>query len=133
MEEVSMKFNTLLIINAIVAFIFAIGALLAPTMMLTMYAMDLNPAAQLMVRYFGACLLGFGVLSWLSRSSTDATARRAIIMAFLVFDAAGVVVSVAGTIAGIMGPFGWSVVAILLLLGIGFAYQWFASTRSQAH
>jgi hypothetical protein len=125
-----MKLKLLLTINAVVGFVFAAGALIVPTTMLTMYAMNPNPDALLMIRYFGASLLALGVLSWLGRNITDASAKRAIVLTFLVFDIAGVIVSAVGTVTGVMSAFGWSVVVILLLLGLGFGYLYFVKPAS---
>jgi hypothetical protein len=121
-----MKLNTLLTINAVVILVYAVGALFVPATMLMMYGMTSGPGEQLMTRYFGASMLALGLLSWLVRNATDAIARRAIILAFLVFDAAGVVVSAQGTLSAVMSPLGWQVVAIFLVLLLGFCYFQFA-------
>jgi UDP-N-acetylglucosamine:LPS N-acetylglucosamine transferase len=71
-------------------------------------------------------MLTLGLLSWLARNTADAIARRAIILAFLVFDAAGVIISLLGTLSRVMSPLGWQVVVIYLLLCLGFGYFHFA-------
>jgi hypothetical protein len=121
-----MKLNTLLTINAVVILVYAVGALFIPATMLIMYGMTYGPGEQLMTRYFGASMLALGLLSWLARNATDAIARRAVILAFLVFDTAGAVVSVQGTLSGVMSSLGWQVVAIFLVLLLGFVYFQFA-------
>jgi hypothetical protein len=121
-----MKLNTLLTINAVVILVYAVGALFIPATMLIMYGMTYGPGEQLMTRYFGASMLALGLLSWLARNATDAIARRTIILAFLVFDAAGVVISLLGTLSRVMSPLGWQVVVIYLLFCIGFGYFQFA-------
>ncbi len=122
-----MTYKGLLTLNALVSFVYGVGALLTPALMLNMHAMDTNPSSQLMVRFFGSTLLGFAFLSWLSRNTADTLARRSILFGFLAFEASGVIVAAAGTLAGIMGPFGWSVVGLLFLLGVGSAYLLFTS------
>jgi hypothetical protein len=121
-----MKLKTLLTINAVVILLYAVGALFIPATMLMMYGMTSGPGEQLMTRYFGASMLALGLLSWLARNATDAIARRTIILAFLVFDAAGVVISLLGTLSRVMSPLGWQVVVIYLLFCIGFGYFQFA-------
>jgi hypothetical protein len=118
-----MKLNTLLTINAVVILVYAIGALFVPATMLMMYGMTPGPGEQLMTRFFGVSMLALGLLSWLARNTSDAIARRAIIVAFLVFDAVGIVVSLLGTLSKVMSPLGWQVVVIYLLLCIGFGIQ----------
>jgi hypothetical protein len=118
-----MKLNTLLTINAVVILVYAIGALFVPATMLMMYGMTPGPGEQLMTRFFGVSMLALGLLSWLARNTSDAIARRAIIVAFLVFDAVGIVVSLLGTLSKVMSLLGWQVVVIYLLLCIGFGIQ----------
>jgi hypothetical protein len=125
-----MKLNTLLSINSVLILIYSVGALFIPNTMLTMYGMTHGASEQLMTRYFGASLLTLGLMSWLMRNSRDTNVQRAIILAFLVFDAAGMFVSLLGTISAVMSPLGWQVVTIFLLLGICFGYFQLAKPKS---
>jgi hypothetical protein len=126
-----MKLSVLLIINAVVILVYAVGALFVPATMLTMYGMTPGAGEQLMTRFFGVSMLALGLLSWLVRNSHDAGLRRAVIPAFLVFNAAGVVVSLLGTLSKVMSPLGWQVVAIYLLFCLGFGYLQFAKPNSE--
>lgn len=125
-----MKLSVLLIINAVVILVYAVGALFVPATMLMMYGMTPGVGEQLMTRFFGVSMLALGLLSWLVRNSLDASVRRAIILVFLVSHAAGVVVSLLGTLSAVMSPLGWQVVAIYLLLCLGFGYFQFANPKS---
>jgi hypothetical protein len=125
-----MKLRVLLIINAVVILAYALGALFVPATMLMMYGMTPGVGEQLMTRFFGVSMLALGLLSWLVRNSRDASVWQAVIPAFLVFDAAGVVVSLLGTLSKVMSPLGWQVVAIYLLLCLGFGYFQFAKPNS---
>jgi len=125
-----MKLKTLLTINAVVILAYAVGALFIPATMLIMYGMTPGAGEQLMTRFFGVSMLALGLLSWLVRNSLDANVRRAIIPAFLVFDVAGFVVSLLGTLSRVMSPIGWQVVAIYLMLCLGFGYVQFAKPDS---
>lgn len=75
-----MKLNTLLTLNAIVALLFAIAALVIPSQLLTSYGLTTDAVGLLMTRYFGAVLLGITTWSWLGRRIQDADLRRAIII-----------------------------------------------------
>jgi len=125
-----MKLRVLLIINAVVILVYAVGALFVPATMLLMYGMTPGAGEQLMTRFFGVSMLALGLLSWLVRNSLDAGLRRAVIPAFLVFNAAGVVVSLLGTLSKVMSPLGWQAVAIYLLFCLGFGYFQFAKPNS---
>jgi hypothetical protein len=125
-----MKLSVLMIINAIVLLVYAVGALFVPATMLMMYGITSGVGEQLMIRYFGASMLALGFLSWFVRNSHVASLRRAIIPAFLVFDVAGGVVSLLGTLSKVMNLLGWQAFAIFLLLFIGFGYFQFAKPNS---
>lgn len=75
-----MKLNTLLTLNAIVALLFAIAALVTPSQLLTSYGLSTDAAGLLMTRYFGAVLLGITTWSWLGRRMENADLRRSIII-----------------------------------------------------
>jgi hypothetical protein len=77
----------------------------------------------LMARYFGVELIAVGLLCWFARNVTDALARRAIILAVLISDVIGVIVSVQGTLSGVMSAVGWSAVGLYLLFALGFGYM----------
>ena len=125
-----MKLRVLLIINAVVILVYAVGALFVPATMLMMYGMTPGVGEQLMTRFFGVSMLALGLLSWLVRNSRDSSVRQAVVPAFLVFDAAGIIVSLLGTLSKVMSPLGWQVVAIYLLLCLGFGYFQFAKPNS---
>jgi uncharacterized membrane protein YfcA len=117
-----MKLSNLLIINAIIALIYGIGELLIPATMFSLYGVTHSPSASLMAQYFGLSLIAIGLLVWFARNVTDSKAQRAIILALLISDVIGVIVSVLGTVSGVMSAVGWSAVAIYLLLALGYAY-----------
>ena len=117
-----MKFSTLLISNAIVALVYAIGLLLAPTALLALYGMTSGPSEQLMARFFGVGLVSVGLLTWFARGITDPSTHRAIVLAQLIANVVGLIVAALGTLSSVMNVIGWSAVAIYLLLGLGYAY-----------
>ena len=117
-----MKFSTFLIINAIVALVFGIGFLLAPAFMVTTYGVSPGPAMNLVAQFYGVELVVVGLLSWFARNVQDSLARRSIILAFLIGDGIGVIISLIGTLTGVLNAVGWSAVIVYLLLALGFAY-----------
>jgi hypothetical protein len=116
-----MKLSTLLVITAVVALIFGILFVLVPTTMLSIYGLTQGPAEALVAQYFGTSLIFAGLVAWLMRKVTDASAQRAVVLGFLITDVLGVIISLIGTLSGTMNSVGWTVVIIYLLLAIGFA------------
>jgi hypothetical protein len=117
-----MKLRNLLVINGIVASIYGISFVLVPATVLSLYGVTQGTGERLMGQYFGAALIGIGLLTWFARNVADSEAQRAIILANLIYCTIGVIVSVQGTVAGVMSAVGWSAVGIYLFFSLGYAY-----------
>jgi len=117
-----MKLKTLFIINAVIAIVYGICFALVPSRVLLIYGLVAGPAETLLGQFFGVALIGIGLITWLARNVTDANARGAIVLALLISDIIGVIVSLIGTVTGVMNVFGWSAVIIYLFFTIGFTY-----------
>ena len=118
---------------SVVAFLFALGFVLMPAQLLSMYNVTLNEAGIIISRLFGAALLGFGVLNWTARGFSE-NETRAVLTANLVSDVVGFIFALLGQLSGTSGvnSLGWSTVVIYLILAAGFAYLRFAGARSAA-
>ncbi len=117
-----MKLSNLLSINGIVAGVYGISFVLIPATVLSLYGVTQGPGEILMGQYFGVALIGIGALTWFARNVADSEAQRAIILAMLISNVVGLIVSVLGTLSGVMNAVGWSAVGIYLLLALGYAY-----------
>jgi hypothetical protein len=111
---------------AVVAFLYAIGLLLAPALMESSYGTESTASVMLSDRYFGSTLLAVALIAWLGKDLTGASVRP-IITGCLIGFAAGLVVSVMGTLDGTMNASGWSAVVLYLLLTLGCAYFQFVA------
>ncbi len=124
-----MNFKTFLTVVAVVAVLFALGLLLAPGFMDSTFGTGGTPGEMLSDRMYGSALLAFGVLFWLARDFTGASARP-IIISGLVGEGVLFVVTLVAMLGGVMGATGWITVVISLLFALGFAYfQFMAQPR----
>ncbi len=117
-----MKLSNLLILNAAVGLIFGIGFVLVPTTVLGLYGVAASPGTNLAGQFFGATLIGIGLLTWLIRNIADPGTQRAIVLAQLIATVIGLIVALLGQLAGVMNVVGWSAVVIYLVLALGYAY-----------
>ena len=62
------------------------------------------------------------LLTWSARNAGDSDARRAIILCMLVSVSIGIVVSLIAQLTGVLPAFGWSGVAMDVLLALGWGY-----------
>lgn len=125
-----MNLKNLFMINSIVALVFGVVFVLIPEQTLAQYGITMMPKAGLLLgRLFGAALLAIGVVSWFAQSM-NADAQSGIMLAIIVGNGAGFIVSLLAQLDGVSNNLGWSTVAIYLLLGLGFAYFKFMKPSS---
>jgi hypothetical protein len=116
-----MKLRTYLMIVAVVALLYGLGLLLLPAFMATTYGLGTSPSEILLARLFGVAMLTLGLVNWLAKDLTGASAKP-VILGGLIGDAVGVIVALMGTLSGVMSAAGWSAVVIYVLFVLGFAY-----------
>ena len=120
-----MKLKHLLIINTVVCLVYGIILVLSPATMLSLHGVAQDPGTRLMAQYFGSTLITMGLLTWFARNVADSEAQGVFILALLIGSVIGIVISVFGTVSGPMNAVGWSVVAIYILMALGFGYLQF--------
>jgi hypothetical protein len=115
-----MKIGMLLAVNAVIATVFGIGFAVASAQALAPYGVSINEGGLLVGRLFGSALIGYGMLTWLMRRSTDEAALRALSISLAVADAVGTLAALWAVVAGHVNALGWTTVAIYGLLCAGF-------------
>jgi hypothetical protein len=109
-----------MVVSGVVYAIFGIIFLVAPNLVLVpLGGMSMEQATE---QSLGALLIGSAVLLWFARDVQDGQAIRAIVLGNLVANALVFVVSAEQQFLGVWNTPGWALVAISLLLTIGFAY-----------
>jgi hypothetical protein len=117
-----MKFQTLMIIKAVVCLTLGVLILLVPGFVYSLFGTSLNPGGTFAAREYGASLIGNLMVTWFARNAVESESRRAIILGLCVYDAIGFVVSLLATISGLLNPLGWSVVVLYLFFAVGYGY-----------
>jgi hypothetical protein len=117
-----MAYKSFMIITAIVAFIFGLGFIVAPTVSLDFYGVTVNVTGEFLGRYFGASLIGTAFLAWLTRNAPASPTRRGVLASLFVTMLLGFLVAFYDTFAGAGNALVWLNVGIYLVLAIGFAY-----------
>ncbi len=117
-----MNLSLLMTINAVVAAVFGLAFVVAPTQIVSLYGPSADPALRYVAQLFGSALIGFAVLTWMARKATASDARSAIVLSLFVSDGLGFVLALIGQLGGVVNSMGWSTVVIYLLLALGFGY-----------
>jgi hypothetical protein len=116
-----MKPRIYLAIFAVIALLFGIGFVLAPSQVLSNYGVADSPAVAMMTRLFGAMLLAIAVILWSARDFSGAAARQ-VLIGLCVAHVVSLVVSIMATMAGTVNAMGWSTVLIYFCGAIGAGY-----------
>ncbi len=117
-----MKLKTLMVITSIIGLLFGLGFFFAPVWTEASYGVNLDMGGQYIGRLLGSAYLGFAVLFWLARNSTNSDTRRAIVISGFVTVLLGLILTIYDRIVGIENALAWSSFAIYLLLSIGYGY-----------
>ncbi|MFC2142667.1 hypothetical protein ACFLR7_07020 [Acidobacteriota bacterium] len=114
-----MKFKTLLTIHAVLAFVAGIACLFVPAKLLSSYGVSLIPMGLVIYQFWGAALIGLGLLTWFARSIKEFALQKLFALSLFITHGINCVIAIRGQFAG-ANDFGWSNVALFFLISIGF-------------
>lgn len=120
-----MKLNTLLFLNAIFSLLNAIGAIFMPAFILNIYGVAQGKNVELMAQYAGIGSVAIGLLAYFATKIEPSDAKRYIVLSIFISDVIGVIISIYGTLKGIMSLAGWSLVIVYLFFVLGYGYYLF--------
>jgi hypothetical protein len=126
-----MKLKYWMAAKAIVEVIFGIGFVLLPVALGSLFGMILDPGGALMAQLFGTAFIFGSIVLWLARNLTESdVAARAIIIAVVVSNTIGFIVTLIASLSGAWNALGWLPVALYLVFGLAFAYFLFFKRTS---
>lgn len=117
-----MKLAGFFVLNGLLGLVFGLEFLLMPELALSQYGVPTEAHNLMQARYFGATLAAFGLIYWLCRGTRDDATRRALLIAGVFGNAAGLALSLWARTSGLQGPLAWLSVAIYAALLIGSLY-----------
>jgi hypothetical protein len=117
-----MNAKTYLTITAVVAILFGLAFLLAPTAAASVYGVPPDPHSALNLQFFGSALVGVGAIQWFARDFRDWDAVRGILIATIIGDALGLIVNLVGTFQELLNGMAWTTTLIYVLFIIGAFY-----------
>ena len=117
-----MKLSTFLAVTGIIALAFGAFFLVLPGLALQQYGVPAEAHNQMQARYFGAALLQIGLVVWLLRTTQDAVAIRAVLIAIIVGNAIGAAISVWAGLTKLQNAMVWGSVLLYVALMLGSVY-----------
>ena len=117
-----MKLSAFLGLAGAIGVLFGLEFLLIPELALSQYGVPTEAHNLMQARYFGSTLLAFGLLVFLARGAQEAATQRALLIASIVGNLGGLVLSLWSRFAGLQGLLAWLGVAIYGALLLGSLY-----------
>lgn len=117
-----MKLSNFMVIAAIVAAVFGIAFLIAPSELVALYGVKLTPATEVIGRIAGSSILAFAIVFWGARNAKAADALKAVMVAGIVANGLDALILLHATWTGLLNSYGWPQAAVNGLLALGFAY-----------
>jgi hypothetical protein len=117
-----MKLNSFLMLATIVAAVFGLAFLLAPSALVAMYGVTLTPATEVIGRIAGSVILGFAIVFWAARNENAAETFKAVLVAGCIANGLDCLILLHATVTGLLNGLGWLQVLINGALAAGFGY-----------
>ena len=117
-----MNYRITFLVTAFIAVLLGLGFLAVPDRVLDQFGVDGYAATKLVSQFFGTALLGLGLLLWFAKDVTDANLQKGMGIALLIGAVAGLVITVLGTISGVLRANWWMAMVVYALLGVAYAY-----------
>lgn len=111
-----------MMIATVVAAVFGLAFLVAPSQLVALYGVTLTPQSEVIGRIAGSVILGFAIVFWGAREANAADTLRAAMIAGLVANALDALILLHATITGLLNGLGWLQVLINGALAVGFWY-----------
>ena len=126
-----MKLKTLMSIKAVICLFFGVAYIVNPAIIASWYGMTLSVSGLFMARLFGQVFVLLALLLWLARNTSESTTQKAFGVSVLLGDLIGFVISLLAVLNGTINSLGWLVVALYLLLGLGFGLTLISKSKSK--
>ena len=118
-----MLLRRLLQFNVVISGFFGIAFVFAPTLVLSVYGIDINSSIVFLGQLYGCMQLSFALVIWKSISVTQSDLRRWLVYGLFVGDAAAALLSAWAQMSGVMNISGWFVVLLYSIFAIGYGYS----------
>lgn len=124
--------NNFLVAATVVAAVFGLAFLVAPSQLVALYGVELTPQSAVIGRIAGSVILAFAIVFWSARDGNAAEALKGAMTAGLVANALDALILLHATAAGLLNGLGWLQVLINGALAIGFWYFTYGKGKSAA-
>lgn len=125
-----MKLNNLLVINSILLGISGLIAIVFPEIVLSFYGVMAEPAVKFMAQFAGLGSVTIALIAWHFRNIKDLKIQQAIIFPFIITYIIAIIISVEGTISGVI-KISWPIIVLYSLFVLGYGYFLFIKVSDE--
>ena len=122
--------NNFLMFATLVAAVFGLAFLVAPSQLVALYGVTLTPQSEVIGRIAGSVILGFAIVFWGARDGNPVEALKAAMTGGLVANALDTLILLHATVTGLLNGLGWLQVLINGALAVGFWYFTFGKGKT---
>ena len=122
--------NNFLMAATVVAAVFGLAFLVAPSQLVALYGVTLTPQSEVIGRIAGSVILGFAIVFWGARDGDAVEAMKAAMTGGLVANALDALILLHATVTGLLNGLGWLQVLINGALAVGFWYFTFGKGKT---
>lgn len=128
-----MSRRTFASIAAVVSLANAIPGLLAPEAVASLYGAAADRQSALLGQLLASSYIGYAVVNWTTRDSTDFAVRQGISAANFLAWAISTVIWIYAASSGLTNTAGWFGVGLTIVFTLGWAYFVLADRRNGTH
>lgn len=120
----------LFILNAVVVLVLGLALLFVPEATLTQFGTETRIPELHMARFLGAALATLGLLLWFAKDAADENVQRNMGYTMLGGTVLALFVTILGVaVDGIIRNFGWLVIVVEVVFGLGYVFVLFLQPR----
>ncbi|MBV6451777.1 MAG: hypothetical protein MHPDNHAH_02524 [Anaerolineales bacterium] len=120
----------LFILNAIVVIVLGAALMFVPATALAQFGTETRVPELHMARFLGAALATLGLLLWFAKDASDPGVQKNMAFAMLGGTVLALIVTIIGVaFDGIIRNFGWLVIVIEVVFGLGYVFVIFLQPR----
>lgn len=120
----------LFILNAAILLVLGVALVFVPEATLTQFGTETRVAELHMARFLGAALATLGLLLWFAKDASDESVQRNMGYAMLGGTVLALLVTILGVaVDGIIRNFGWLVIVLEVVFGLGYVFVLFLQPR----
>ncbi len=125
-----MSYKILFVLNALVVFALGLALVVTPEITLNLFGTETRVAELSMARFLGTALVTVGLLLWFAKDTSDSQVQKSLGMGMLAATVLALVVTILGVaLDGIIRNFGWLVIIVEVLFGLGYGFMIFLQPK----